>query len=1257
MNRSFRIVFNRARGKYMVANEMTKSVQRGGKCAVVAAVLGALLGASGTALAAQGASTDYDQYVALRVDSVVPASWDAYRSAYRIGDYYYTTQTVTVNGTSYQYYVRRGYAITAPEDSQVKRHTGSANSLVINAYKVSDAYDDVDDPDNGLLIQPQTLSLASDITTLNNKTLSDTTASSYVAVSNSGGVSIPASWNYYIQDSSGNFQDVGGTSSMATHFCAYGSCSELTYDGVYKYNGEVVANENLYVIDGKTGVFLNIDSTKQTLGTVYTGTVLGKNNEVLKTTSDDGKLYSFWGTEYTDPASTISKMTVAELNSAFEKIQQNVVAIHEDDIKQVELSGSDGTATVKLRTNGVSGGDGGVEIPGALTLASKGGTNGNDTYLEITQKALTEGGKDVTLKLDTGSKVVATAEDGTLKKLSVNGDEYTVGTMSSFQVNGNGTKVSDVADGDIVNFANGTNTTAEVAESNGTTSVKFNLNDTVNLTSNGSVNVGNGAAVLNNSGLVLSNGAKFTSSGISAGSQKIEGVVAGTADTDAVNVSQLNKAVSAASTEVTVGGVAAGTDGYSTGGNLQLKVSEGEDGQAVYDVKLNNEVDLTDAGKLTVGASTLANTGLTITDGPSVLATGINAGNKKITNVAAGEISENSTDAVNGSQLNEVKAEAGKHTKLTVNDGQEPGNTSGNLLLTKNDQTNTYDVKLADQIALTSNGSFKIGDTLVISGSGVTVGSAALTSTGLAITGGPSVLATGIDAGSKKITNVAAGDISENSTDAVNGSQLHEVKAEAGKHTKLTVNGGQEAGEAKGNLDLAYNETSNTYDVKLSDTVEWKDATGKTTLKLDGTTGTITAEQVSAGNSVLNTDGLVIGTDGLKFTSNGISAAGQKIENVGKGEVSKDSTDAVNGSQLYEVQQAASAHSSVIGDTNIKVATGTNEKGGTEYQLSLADDVNVAKSITVGGGTKITEDTVKTENLALGDTTVKYDSASDRLTYGDQKVATLKDGFTFKGDSGETTAALASEIQFAGGASSTTENNIGVIVSDGKVDIRLSDTVTGIKNITMEGGTTINNNGITINNGPTITNTNIDMGGQQIHNVANGTEPGDAVNVYQLNEVKQGVNSNAHNINKLSDKVNKVGAHAAALAALHPIEYDEEHLVTGSVGFGGYHGRTAMAVGVFVRQTENLLFSLGGSIAAGNDVMGNIGMSYRFGDNASSKYISKENMVTRVNALTEENRDLSAQLASANTKLESDAAVIAQLKDEIAKIKAALKID
>lgn len=197
-----------------------------------------------------------------------------------------------------------------------------------------------------------------------------------------------------------------------------------------------------------------------------------------------------------------------------------------------------------------------------------------------------------------------------------------------------------------------------------------------------------------------------------------------------------------------------------------------------------------------------------------------------------------------------------------------------------------------------------------------------------------------------------------------------------------------------------------------------------------------------------------------------------------------------------------------------------------------------------------------------------------------------------------------------------------------------------------------------------ISQAGIQAGSQKITNVAPGTISAtstDAVNGSQLYQTNQEVQQNSVDISKLYNrsaelnrKIHRAGAHAAALAALHPLDFDENHRVSASLGLGQYHSSGAAALGIFVRPTENFMVSLGGSIASGSDLMGNLGVHYRFG--GDSVRVNKTELTQQVSTLTAENRDLSAKLASSNSKLEAATSKIDSLMERIHAIEAKLNM-
>lgn len=207
------------------------------------------------------------------------------------------------------------------------------------------------------------------------------------------------------------------------------------------------------------------------------------------------------------------------------------------------------------------------------------------------------------------------------------------------------------------------------------------------------------------------------------------------------------------------------------------------------------------------------------------------------------------------------------------------------------------------------------------------------------------------------------------------------------------------------------------------------------------------------------------------------------------------------------------------------------------------------------------------------------------------------------------------------------------------------------------GDTTISSNGVSIAAGPSMTKDGIDAAGKKITNVAAGTETTDAVNYGQLKVVESKVDSNTQNINylngrvgELGDRINKVGAGAAALAALHPLDYDPEDKWDFAAGVGNYRNATAAAVGLFYRPNERTMFNLGWTMGDDRNMV-NGGFSLKFGK--SNKYIkySKAEMASVIDKQSREIAELKARdVQNAKDKAEMKADN-AEMKAEIEALK------
>ncbi|MDM1707187.1 YadA-like family protein [Thiopseudomonas alkaliphila] len=315
-----------------------------------------------------------------------------------------------------------------------------------------------------------------------------------------------------------------------------------------------------------------------------------------------------------------------------------------------------------------------------------------------------------------------------------------------------------------------------------------------------------GSTVMNNMGLqagntyVTNNGLTFagstvavTGSGINAGSNKIANVEAGVADTDAVNVSQLKSVKDIADNAnkgwnvSTNGGAANAANGGKTqnvapdasvdfsGGKNIVVAQNGTDitistadKVEFDDVKVGDVTINKDTG-ITVGDTTIDKDGVKVGD-VAITTGGIHAGDNKITGVADGTIAAGSKDAVNGGQLYDMQVEIDKQAggwELTDGQGGKQQVKAGDTVaIVGGDNIN---------VEFDANGKMVVETTPDVTHNSVTTGDTVMNDNGVTIKDGPSITQNGVDAGDKKITNVAKGEISETSTDAINGSQLNET--------------------------------------------------------------------------------------------------------------------------------------------------------------------------------------------------------------------------------------------------------------------------------------------------------------------------------------------------------------------------------------------------------------------------------------------------------------------------------------------------
>ena len=601
---------------------------------------------------------------------------------------------------------------------------------------------------------------------------------------------------------------------------------------------------------------------------------------------------------------------------------------------------------------------------------------------------------------------------------------------------------------------------------------------------------------------------------------------------------------------------------FTNGKNTTASV--GADGVVKYD--LNDDINLNSVTAKTIkgdtikaGDTTITTDGMTITNGPSITKTGIDAGSKKITNVADGDISPTSKDAINGSQLvsyvaaNKTILKDGKNTTVTGNG-------------TKDDP---YKVNVNDNLNLGEKGTNGKDGSIGVNG-----------------TNGSSVTINGKDG--------SIGMVGKDGKDGLT------MKAGKGKDGIDGKNG------ADGMTRITYTDDKNqSHEVAtLDDGLKFAGNTGSVAKKLNETmtikgTGTKADSQYDSSNikTMVNDNGdMIIGLD-----------KNLKADTVTVGGKGADGTDGVNGS--IGVKGKDGKDGVTISSAGKDGADGTDGHIGINGKDGASADIHV----------------VKGANGVDGTDGYNGKDGIDRIVYEDhnghtQTVATMNDGMKYGGDTGAViNKKLNEQVNVIGGISDTSkltaDDNIGV-TSDGSnnLKVRLSKDLKGLDTVTTKtvtadtgnittvnastvnvGDTTITTGGMTIQNGSagqdvTLNKDGLNNGGNKITNVAPGdisSTSTDAVNGSQLYGTET-------RINRLGNRINRVGAGAAALAGLHPLDFDPDDKWDFAAGYGNYKNANAVAIGAYYRPNEDTMFSVGGSFSGGENMV-NVGVSWKFG--------------------------------------------------------------
>ncbi|WP_375650943.1 Vomp family autotransporter [Bartonella sp. OT172YNZD] len=627
-----------------------------------------------------------------------------------------------------------------------------------------------------------------------------------------------------------------------------------------------------------------------------------------------------------------------------------------------------------------------------------------------------------------------------------------------WKLSANDTDLTDVNPGNIIDFStSNTNLTIAKNTAENKHKIQFTLSDTLELT-----RVTTGTTIMSNDGFMFvdGNGPKMSVDGISAGNKKITGVADGETDADAVNYAQLKAVKDAAQTSWKLSVNSGNTTTVGRDDTLNLQ-SDGEEGnkniKITKDDNYNVIFDLADNIKVTSvtsGRSVMSDDGFLFTGGgPRITFEGIEAGNKRIAKVAAGE---EDSDAVNFAQLNEVKGLISKAGSWILSVNGKGATTVGpndvvnlqsagdednqNIHITKNDD-NTVEFGLADDIQVMT----------------VTTGESVMSAVGFGFEGGngPSITVNGIHAGDKTIKGVAAG---EEDTDAVNYKQLKDVKTLAEQGWKLSVDG------------------NNATDVKAGNTVDivaGASEDGSKNIKIEKDNNKVTFSlndnlkltSVTTGRSIMSDDGFGFeGNKGPRIAFDGIDAGNEKITKVAQAE---DDTDAVNYKQLK--------------DFTAGMATG--------WKLSVngeeATDVKAGSTVNFVAVKQKDDDNNESENT-----------------------------------------------------------NVKIVKSEGNnVSFDLSEYIKVGRVET--GDSRMSNAGFMIKDGPNMTKGGIYAANTKITGVQKGTNENDAVNVSQLNEIKDQIADNSLVKWDEGEKLITIGAQKDGIEINVANNDDENRIISG----------------------------------------------------------------------------------------------------------------
>ena len=755
---------------------------------------------------------------------------------------------------------------------------------------------------------------------------------------------------------------------------------------------------------------------------------------------------------------------------------------------------------------------------------------------------------------------------------------------------------------------------------------KLNVKLAKDLTGLNSVTTGQ--TTINNNGLTIGGNTFVTNNGFNANNTQIKNVKAGTEDSDAVNLKQLNEVKAASDTKVkgsknihveeeindltkaktytvnlkdTVTLGSGSTSVHFDGTTGIIRAGEGANA-----VSINGTNGTINSGKVTInGGSGTVNDLTNRTWDPNKITNGQAATEDQL-KVVDNKIDKNTEDLTKkglnfkGDSGDKIHKDLGDTLNITGGETDASKLSNGNIGVVN--ENGNLNVKLAKNLKGLDS---------------VTVGSdpnkqVVLDDKGVSVGGKTYISNEGLNANNQKITNVAAG---VNDTDAVNVQQLKSSMAaatttvKAGDSGNTTVTSTTNADKSKTytvdiKKDLNLRSVITTTDDKKFSTVT--NGVGVTSTDTLGNTTALTAGNVKVSDSQNNStqttaNGVLVDnpTKATELTANGVVTTDKKTKSTrttadgmvvtsGMGDSKLTTSVSSNGVEIITPPKSDGNGSPRDGGNKVTLTKDGLNNGGNQV-------VNMASGY--GKGEDINNIADNSSSLTNGANIGDLKKGIDGLK---------KAGLDFAGDRGEFHRDLGQKVTVKGGVTDesklSTANNIGVISdNNGSLNVRLAKDITGINSITTmdnSGHTTVTNgNGITIkNNGGgsvSLTSSGLNNGGNKITNVAPGeisSTSTDAVNGSQLNRV-------ANSMNNVVNEVRQVGAMSSALSALKPMAYDPYEPTQIMAGYGNYRGDSALALGVAHYKNESMMLHAGVAWAGSNShMMANAGVTWKVGN-------------------------------------------------------------